>query len=108
MDYDIPDVDIWKECLRVLRPGGHLLSFGGTRTYHRMVAKIEDAGFEIRDMINWVYGSGFPKGANISKSMGKDDAQTWEGWNSSLKPAHESILLLRKPLSEKTIAKQVL
>lgn len=65
------DVDMWKECLRVLKPGGHLLSFGGTRTYHRMVAAIEDAGFEIRDMIEWIYGSGFPKSMNISKSIDK-------------------------------------
>ena len=57
-DYDVPSVDIWKECLRVLKPGGHLLSFAGTRTQHRMAVNIEDAGFEIRDMIAWVYGSG--------------------------------------------------
>lgn len=60
-DYDVPSVDIWKECLRVLKPGGHLLSFAGTRTQHRMAVRIEDAGFEIRDMIAWVYGSGFNK-----------------------------------------------
>lgn len=66
-DYDVPSVDIWKECLRVLKPGGHLLSFGGTRTYHRMVINIEDAGFEIRDQIMWIYASGFPKSLNIAK-----------------------------------------
>lgn len=55
-DYDVPSIDIWKECFRVLKPGGYLLSFSGTRTYHRMVVRIEDAGFEIRDMIAWVYG----------------------------------------------------
>ena len=59
--------ELWVECLRVLKPGGHLLAFGGTRTYHRMVVAIEDAGFEVRDMINWCYGSGFPKSLNIGK-----------------------------------------
>ena len=68
-DYDVPSVDIWKECLRVLKPGGYLLSFAGTRTQHRMAVNIEDAGFEIRDMIAWVYGSGFPKSMNIGKSI---------------------------------------
>lgn len=63
------NVDLWKECLRVLKPGGHLLSFGGTRTYHRMTCAIEDAGFEIRDMIEWVYGSGFPKSLAIGKAI---------------------------------------
>lgn len=65
------NVDLWKECLRVLKPGGHLLSFGGTRTYHRMACAIEDAGFEIRDQIQWIYGSGFPKSHNISKAIDK-------------------------------------
>ena len=68
-DYDIPGVDIWRECLRVLKPGGHLLSFAGTRTQHRMACAIEDAGFEIRDMIAWVYGSGFPKSLDVSKAI---------------------------------------
>lgn len=70
-DYDVPSVEIWKEVLRVLKPGGHLLSFGGTRTYHRMVVSIEDAGFEIRDQIQWLYGSGFPKSHDISKAINK-------------------------------------
>ncbi len=65
------NVDMWKECLRVLKPGGHLLSFGGTRTYHRMACAIEDAGFEIRDMLEWVYSSGFPKNMNIGKAYDK-------------------------------------
>jgi DNA modification methylase len=65
------DVEMWGECLRVLKPGGHLLSFGGSRTYHRMACAIEDAGFEIRDQIMWVYGSGFPKSHNISKAIDK-------------------------------------
>ena len=66
------NVEMWKECLRVLKPGGHLLSFGGTRTYHRMAVAIEDAGFEIRDMINWCYGSGFPKSLNVGKAYDKE------------------------------------
>jgi site-specific DNA-methyltransferase (adenine-specific) len=70
-DYDVPSVEIWAECLRVLKPGGHLLVFAGTRTQHRMAVRIEDAGFEIRDMIAWVYGSGFPKSLDVSKAIDK-------------------------------------
>lgn len=70
-DYDVPQVEVWKECLRVLKPGGYLLSFAGTRTQHRMAVNIEDAGFEIRDMIMYVYGSGFPKSLNIGKAVDK-------------------------------------
>jgi DNA modification methylase len=65
------NVELWKQCLRVLKPGGHLLAFSGTRTYHRMACAIEDAGFEVRDMIEWVYGSGFPKSLNIGKAVDK-------------------------------------
>lgn len=141
-----------RECLRVLKPGGYLLSFGGTRTYHRMACAIEDAGFEIRDMIEWVYGSGFPKSLNIGKQIDKlqgnerevvgnyvapdgnerhnnkigKEYETemvtgfktdrtkdkgfseWEGWGTALKPAHEPIVVARKPLSEKTVAENVL
>jgi len=86
-----------KECLRVLKPGGHLLSFGGTRTYHRMVCGIEDAGFEIRDCLQWLYGSGFPKNLNLGNGMG-----------TALKPANEPIVLARKPISKKNIAENVL
>jgi len=68
--------EMWAECLRVLKPGGHLLSFGGTRTYHRMAVAIEDAGFEIRDMIEWVYGSGFPKSRNIGLDVDKKNGVT--------------------------------
>jgi site-specific DNA-methyltransferase (adenine-specific) len=68
-DYDVPSVEIWAECLRVLKPGGHLLAFAGTRTQHRMACRIEDAGFEIRDMLAWVYGSGFPKSLDVSKAI---------------------------------------
>ena len=73
-DYDVPSETIWRECLRVLKPGGHLLAFAGTRTQHRMAVRIEDAGFEIRDMIAWVYGSGFPKSLDVSKAIDKLDA----------------------------------
>jgi DNA modification methylase len=68
-DYDVPTVDVWREVLRVLKPGGHLLAFAGTRTQHRMAVQIEDAGFEIRDLIAWVYGSGFPKSLDVSKAI---------------------------------------
>jgi len=77
-DYEVPSVDIWKKCLRVLKAGGHLLSFSSARTYHRMACNVEDAGFEIRDQIMWVYGSGFPKG------------------KAQLKPSHEPIVMARK------------
>jgi site-specific DNA-methyltransferase (adenine-specific) len=70
-DYDVPTVEVWAECLRVLKPGGHLLAFAGTRTQHRMAVRIEDAGFEIRDMIAWVYGSGFPKSLDVGKAIDK-------------------------------------
>ena len=70
-DYDVPSVELWTEVFRVLKEGGYLLSFAGTRTQHRMAVNIEDAGFEIRDMIAWVYGSGFPKSHNIGKAVDK-------------------------------------
>jgi len=70
-DCDVPGVAVWAECLRVLKPGGHLLAFAGTRTQHRMACNIEDAGFEIRDMLAWIYGSGFPKSLDISKAIDK-------------------------------------
>ncbi len=95
--------EVWSECLRVLKPGGHLLSFSHSRTYHRMAVAIEDAGFEIRDSIMWIYGSGFPKSHNIGKKL-----NDYEGWGTALKPAHEPICMARKPLSEKSIAENVL
>lgn len=105
-DYDVPSVEIWKEVLRVLKPGGYLLSFGGTRTYHRMVVAIEDAGFEIRDQIQWLYGSGFPKSHNVEKAT--SDAR-FAGVGTALKPANEPIVLARKPLDHGlTIAENVL
>lgn len=138
-----------RECLRVLKPGGHLVAFGGTRTYHREACAIEDAGFEIRDSLHWIYGSGFPKGMNVSRAIdvalnadpevigreqnwdasraadGKqaygdypgswdiltpvtDEAKQWQGWNTSLKPGHEPIVLARKRLSEKNVVGNVL
>lgn len=87
-----------REALRVLKPGGHMLVCGGTRTYHRMAAGIEDAGFEIRDCLVWLYGSGFPKSLNLDGP--------WEGWGTALKPAHEPIVVARKPLAG-TVAQNV-
>lgn len=83
-------LEVWQEVLRVLKPGGHLVAFGGTRTYHRLACAIEDAGFEIRDQIGWLYGSGFPKSHN--------QHDEWDGWGTALKPAWEPIVLARKPL----------
>lgn len=101
-DYNVPSAEIWREALRVLKPGGHLLSFGGTRTYHRMAVNIEDAGFEIRDQIQWLYGSGFPKSHNIKEGE-------FKGWGTALKPANEPICLARKPLEKGlTIAENVM
>lgn len=113
-DYDVPSVEIWKECLRILKPGGYLLTFAGTRTQHRMAVRIEDAGFQIRDMIAWVYGTGFPKSLDITKALNKtidessENAKQWEGWGTALKPALEPITIARKPLSEKTVAENCL
>lgn len=97
-DYDVPEETIWRECLRVLKPGGHLLAFAGTRTQHRMAVRIEDAGFDIRDMIAWVYGSGFPKSHNLKGEF--------DGWGTALKPALEPITVARKPL-QGTVAANV-
>ena len=149
------NVDLWREALRVLKPGAHLLAFGGTRTHHRMVCAMEDAGFEIRDEIQWLYGQGFPKSLDVSKAIDKaagaarevistgapvkrmipgadqnatgswlkdngrefvptetkaatPEAEQWEGWGTALKPACEPICLARKPLSEKSVAANVL
>ena len=98
-DYDVPSVQFWKEVLRVLKPGGHVLSFGGTRTYHRMVVNIEDAGFEIRDQIMWLYGSGFPKSLNISKQI--DKTYICE-YRKIAKTAVKSLRLLQVKLNEDT------
>jgi site-specific DNA-methyltransferase (adenine-specific) len=142
---------VWaSEALRVLKPGGHMLVFGGSRTYHRMACAIEDAGFEIRDQIMWLYGSGFPKSLDVSKAIDKaagkereilapapysrgkagqsysetrkvsydyppqpitapasEESQRWSGWGTALKPAHEPIVVARKPLVG-TVAANVL
>jgi len=86
-DHGVPGVPFWAEALRVLRPGGHALVFGGTRTFHRLACALEDAGFEIRDCLMWLYGQGFPKSKNIGG-----------GYGTALKPAWEPIILARKPL----------
>jgi len=96
------DVTVWQECLRVLKPGGHILAFGGSRTWHRLAVAIEDAGYEVRDSIAWIYGSGFPKSLNIGKKL--DD---WQGWGTALKPAFEPVVVGRKPLVG-TVAENVL
>lgn len=88
-DYDIPDVSIWEECLRVIKPGAYLLSFSSPRTYHRMACAIEDAGFEIRDQLQWIHNQGFPTGFNPKE---------FDGWGTNLKPAFEPIVLARKKL----------
>lgn len=95
-DYQVPSSETFKEILRVLKPGGHALIACGTRTQHRMAVNIEDAGFEIRDVITWLYGSGFPKSMNLKEVR--------EGWGTALKPACEFWTMARKPLSEKTVA----
>ena len=145
-DYNVPTVEQWEEVYRVMKPGAFLLSFGGTRTYHRMVVNIEDAGFEIRDQIQWLYGSGFPKSLDVGKAVDKlqgnerevlrestpppenfkkgtfdnrgpnsfgngevtEGNSEYEGYGTALKPANEPICLARKPLSEKTVAANVL
>jgi site-specific DNA-methyltransferase (adenine-specific) len=89
-DHGVPGEAFWREALRVAKPGAHLLAFGGSRTYHRLACAIEDAGWEIRDCIMWVYGSGFPKSHNLSGD--------WQGWGTALKPAYEPIIVARKPL----------
>ena len=148
--------ETWELCFKVLKPGGHLLAFSGSRTYHRMAVAIEDAGFEIRDQVMWLYGSGFPKSMNVGKiidkklrgvGIGKSDPKSplhgtkrqkidgsnakhdmsplyktqnveyeyehdiskqWDGWGTALKPAHEPLVLARKPLSEKSVVDNVL
>lgn len=144
--------ETWGQVLRVLKPGAHLLAFGGTRTFARMSVAIEDAGFEIRDTMMWLYGSGFPKSHDVSKGIDKaagaereivgrsarysgganslsltipdltrfgtagdfitapatPEAAAWQGWGTALKPAMELICVARKPLSERTVAANVL
>lgn len=89
-DHGVPGAAFWREALRVAKPGAHLLAFGGTRTHHRLMCAIEDAGWEIRDCLSWIFGSGFPKSHNLDGD--------WKGWGTALKPAFEPIILARKPL----------
>lgn len=89
-DRGVPSAHVWQQVLRVCKPGAYLLSFGGTRTYHRMACAIDDAGFEIFDMVQWLHGQGMPKGKNFDGA--------WKGWGTTLKPASEPIALARKPL----------
>lgn len=117
-DHGVPGVNYWAEVKRVLKPGGVLMAFGGTRTWHRLACAIEDAGFEIFDCMMWLYGAGFPKSHNISKAIDEEagelgvqgkgfvvagddgrkaDAATWSGYGSALKPAWEPVICARKP-----------
>lgn len=103
-DSFVPGPSVWKEVFCVLKPGGHLLAFFGTRTYDLGTLAIRLAGFEIRDQIDWVYGSGFPKSLDVSKAT---DNEQWQGWGTALKPAHEPICVARKPLTG-TVAENIL
>ena len=158
-----PSLEWAEACYRVLKPGGHIAAFGGTRTWHRLAVAIEDAGFEMRDSLAWLYGSGFPKSHDVGKAIDKlagaerevigrtatpfkvdaaahrgaslqgsvngdfskqadedgyrytehtapatPEAEQWDGWGTALKPAFEPIVLARKPLAEKTVARNVL
>ena len=98
-DHGVPGVRFWEQAIRIVKPGAHLLAFGGTRTHHRLMVAIEDAGWEIRDVVMWVYGSGFPKSHNLKGER--------DGWGTALKPAWEPIIVARKPL-EGTVAQNVL
>lgn len=106
-------LETYQECLRVLKPGGHILAFSAARTYHHLAVTLEQAGFEIRDQIMWIYSSGFPKSQDVGKSIERtnkkknrnDDSQGWLGWGTALKPAHEPIALARKPLGNNSIAR---
>jgi site-specific DNA-methyltransferase (adenine-specific) len=98
-DHGVPGVEFWTEAMRVAKPGAHLLAFGGTRTYHRLACAIEDAGWEMRDLIAWISNKTFPKSHNL-----KDD---WQGWGTALKPVLEPIAMARKPLVG-TVAENVI
>lgn len=103
LDWDkkLPDTPLWQEVLRVLKPGGHLLAFSSSRTYHTLACNIERAGFDIRDQLMWIYGSGFPRSYSLEKGIAKKydqkTAEQWRGWGTTLKPAHEPIAVARKP-----------
>jgi len=93
-DNPAANVELWKEALRICKPGSHLLAFGGDRTHHHMMKAIEDAGWEIRTCLYWCFGSGFPKSHNFGKKIGGD----WQGYGTALKPAVEIIVMAIKPL----------
>lgn len=93
-------IDIWQECLRVLKPGGFLLAFSAARTYHHLATNIEQVGFEIKDQLIWIYSSGMPKGQDI----GKASNSKWQGWRTALKPAQEPIVMARKTFKDSTLA----
>ena len=101
-DYDVPQVELWRECLRALKPGGHMLAFAGTRTQHRMAVNIEDAGFEIRDVIAWHYASGFPKSLNIGKAIDKrKDWDIYDGFSKKIKRIRDRLGLTKRQAFEK-------
>lgn len=96
------DPDTWSSVSSVLKPGGYLIIFGASRTFHRLVCAVEDSGLVIRDQLLWLYGQGMPKSSNIGKKL-----PDWEGWGTGLKPCYEPILLAQKPISEVSIIKNV-
>ena len=103
-------IEVWKECLRVLKPGGYMLAFSSARTYHRLATNLEDIGFEIKDQLMWLYGSGFPKSQDVGKKINKVNNKPnnkWFGWGTNLKPAHEPIVMVKKPIKQ-AIFKNVL
>ena len=100
-DHNTGDREVYEQCLRVLKPGGHLLAFSAARTYHHLAMTVELCGFEIRDQLMWIYGSGFPKSQDVGKQIDKKNKTTdseWSGWGTQLKPAHEPIVMARKPV----------
>jgi site-specific DNA-methyltransferase (adenine-specific) len=110
-DSFVPSPMLFKECYRVLKHGGHILCFAGARTQDLMGISIRLAGFELRDTALYLFGSGFPKGQNIAKGIEKlglhEEAEKWEGYNTQIKPAHEPIIMARKPL-DGTVVNNVL
>ncbi len=111
-DSFVPPPAVWDECFRVLKPGGYILVFAGSRTQDLMGLSVRMAGFEIRDSLSWVYAQGFPKSLDIGKALEKagneEAAEQWSGWGTALKPAVEPIIMGRKPLSEKNVSLNVL
>ncbi len=98
-DYGVPTVPYWEAALRVAKPGAFMLAFGGTRTHHRLMCAIEDAGWELHECLIWLYAQGFPKNRNFPKlDMEGEQAKEWEGWGTALKPAWEPIIVAMKPL----------